>query len=254
MTAAVTTMTTMMLMTKKDCIRQKAPLEIRARNWIHTPRHICLARHQTRAWAAKENKLTDPFKWQIAPCCIFFLLYIVTYASGSKRALWRRGLAIWRRGTLGASDKFYFARRGEQAATWIFGLCAICTISTTCTRTQHVQGSMTHCAQGSEPLKRAIAPLLNQFNAIVGCRPAHSGHRSHGGERRIWMTIETAAMTTLLMIKLVIMFFNLETSNSILVQTSVDIYVVLGWNMEALAISIHILRSPSQFAASNCKM
>ena len=40
---------------------------------------------------------------------------------------------------------------------------------------------MAHCAQGGEPLKRAIAPLLNQFNAIVGS--AHSGHRSHGGEK-----------------------------------------------------------------------
>ena len=68
---------------------------------------------------------------------------------------------------------------------------------------------MAHCAQGGEPLKRAIAPLLNQFNAIVGW--AHSGHRSHGGAGRIGMTIETATMTTLFMIKLVITIMNLET-------------------------------------------
>ena len=130
----------------------------------------------------------------------FFLKYL-------KVAIWRS--AGWGKTALGASDKFYFARWGERAATWIFGLCAICTICTTCTRTQHVQGSMAHCAQGSEPLKRAIAPLLNQFNAIVGW--AHSGHRSHSGKRRIGMTIETATMTTILMIKLMIMILNLET-------------------------------------------
>ena len=72
---------------------------------------------------------------------------------------------------------------------------------------------MAHCAQGSEPLKRAIAPLLNQFNAIVGCRHivGTGGHRSHSEERRIGMTIESATTTMLLMIKLMIMILNLET-------------------------------------------
>ena len=113
-------------------------LEIRARNWIHTPPHICPARHQTRAWDAKENILTDPGSLQMTNstwCIIFFVMYTVTYAWVSKRLFEGGGWQYEGEGPWGHLTSFIL-HAGASGLPPGSLACA-----------QYAQGSMAQCTQ-----------------------------------------------------------------------------------------------------------